>query len=65
MWLMAKTDPIKYIFEKPTLTGRIARWQMHLAEFEIIYTNQKAIKGSAIVEHLAYHLVSDYQPLQH
>src|ERR1043165_3988919 len=27
-WLISKMDPIKYVFEKPTLTGRIARWQM-------------------------------------
>ena len=25
-WLIAKLDPIKYIFEKPSLSGRIARW---------------------------------------
>ena len=26
-WLISKMDPIKYIFEKPALTRRIARWQ--------------------------------------
>ncbi|RDX62105.1 hypothetical protein CR513_59606, partial [Mucuna pruriens] len=25
-WLIAKMDPLKYIFEKPALTGQIARW---------------------------------------
>ena len=25
-WLIARLDPIKYIFEKPSLSGRIARW---------------------------------------
>jgi len=25
-WLISKMDPIKYIFEKPALSGRIARW---------------------------------------
>ena len=24
-WLVSKMDPVKYIFEKPALTGRIAR----------------------------------------
>ncbi|KAI5396376.1 hypothetical protein KIW84_062542 [Lathyrus oleraceus] len=37
-------DPIKYIFEKPALTGRIARWQMLLSEYDIEYQSQKAIK---------------------
>ncbi|RDX69989.1 Retrovirus-related Pol polyprotein, partial [Mucuna pruriens] len=45
VWLIAKTDPIKYIFEKPALTGRIARWQMALSEYDIVYISQKAIKG--------------------
>ena len=25
-WLVSKMDPVKYIFENPALTGRIARW---------------------------------------
>jgi len=28
--LISKIDPLKYIFEKPDLTGRITRWQMLL-----------------------------------
>ena len=36
-WLVSKMDPFKYIFEKPTLTGRIARWQVLLSEFDIVY----------------------------
>ncbi|RDX92407.1 hypothetical protein CR513_25494, partial [Mucuna pruriens] len=47
-WLVAKTDPIKYIFEKPTLIGRIARWKMALFEYDIVYVNRKANKGSAL-----------------
>ena len=46
-------DPIKYIFEKPGLTGRITRWQMLLSEFDIVFVTQKAIKGSALAEYLA------------
>ena len=25
-WLASKMDPVKYIFEKPSFIGRIARW---------------------------------------
>ncbi|XP_050919660.1 uncharacterized protein LOC127137227 [Lathyrus oleraceus] len=32
---------IKYIFEKPAVTGRIARWQMLLTEYDIQYVTQK------------------------
>jgi len=63
-WLISKMDPIKYIFEKPALTGRIARWQMLLSEFDILYVTQKAIKGSALAEFLAHQPVNDYQPMQ-
>ena len=40
-WLIAKLDPIKFIFEKPSLSGRIARWQVLLLEFDILYVFQK------------------------
>ena len=52
-WLVSKMDPIKYIFEKPALTGRIARWQMLLSEYDIVYVTQKEIKGSALADYLA------------
>ena len=36
--LISKMDPIKYIFEKHALSGRIARWKMVLTEYDIQYT---------------------------
>jgi len=48
--LISKMDPIKYIFEKSALTGRIARWQMLLSEYDIQYVTQKAIKGSSLAD---------------
>jgi hypothetical protein len=59
--LISKMDPIKYIFEKPALSGRIARWQMLLSEYDIQYVTQKAIKGSVLTEHLAHQPLGDYQ----
>ena len=38
-WLIARLDPIKYIFEKLSLSGRIARWQVLLSEFDILYVS--------------------------
>ena len=57
-------DPIKYIFEKPALTGRIARWQVLLSEFDIVYVTQKAVKGSALAEFLAHQSIENYQHMQ-
>ncbi|XP_006574063.1 uncharacterized protein LOC114414954 [Glycine soja] len=56
-------DPIKYIFENPALTRRIARWQVLLSEFDIINVTQKAIKGSALADYLDQQPINDYQPM--
>lgn len=62
--LISKMDPIKYIFEKPALTGRVARWKMILTEYDIQYVTQKAIKGSVLSDYLAHQPVEDYQPMK-
>ena len=62
--LIYKVDLIKYVFEKPALSGKIARWQMILTEYDIQYTTQKAIKGSVLVDHLAHQDVEDYQSMR-
>ena len=62
-WLVSKMDPVKYIFEKPALTRRIARWQVLLLEFDIVYVTQKAIKVSALADYLAQQPINDYQPM--
>ncbi|XP_038679469.1 uncharacterized protein LOC119980745, partial [Tripterygium wilfordii] len=62
-WLISKMDPIKYIFEKPSLSGRIAKWQMLLSEYDILYVTQKAIKGSAIADYLADGAIDDAQSM--
>ena len=62
-WLIAKLDPIKFIFEKPLLSRRIARWQVLLSEFDIVYVSQKAIKGSAIADFIAERANEEYEPM--
>ena len=62
-WLISTLDPLKYICEKPYLSSRIARWQVLLAEYDIIFTTRKAIKGSIVADHLADHAIEDYEPL--
>ena len=62
-WFIASLDPIKYIFEKPSLFERIARWQVLLSEFDILYVSQKAIKGSAIANFLTERANEEYEPM--
>ena len=51
--IFSKMDPIKYIFEKPILNGRVSRWTMMLSEFELKYAPLKAIKGKIVADLLA------------
>ncbi|KAA3481966.1 gag/pol polyprotein [Gossypium australe] len=62
-WLISKLDPLKYMMESTALNGRMARWQILLSEFDIIYVNQKAVKGSATADFLASRALEDYEPL--
>ncbi|RDX81291.1 rnhA, partial [Mucuna pruriens] len=64
-WLISKMDPLKYIFEKPALTGKIARWQVALSKYDILHVTQKARKGSALADYLAHNSVMDYLSMKH
>ncbi|XP_070025836.1 uncharacterized protein [Nicotiana sylvestris] len=58
-------DPLKYIFQKPMPTGKLAKSQLLLSEFDIIYVTQKAVKGQALVDHLAKNSMGgEYEPLK-
>ncbi|KAK5772261.1 hypothetical protein PVK06_048542 [Gossypium arboreum] len=56
-------DPLKYLMESTALNRRMTRWQILLSEFDIIYVNQRAVKGSAIADFLASRALEDYEPL--
>ncbi|XP_049394689.1 uncharacterized protein LOC125858980 [Solanum stenotomum] len=63
-YLISRMDPLMYIFQKPMPTGKLAKWQILLSEFDIVYVTQKAIKGQALADHLAENPVDqDYKPL--
>jgi len=62
-WLILKVDPLRYICNKPYLSSRIARWQVLLAEYDIVYMIRKVVKGSAIADYLADNAVENYEPL--
>ena len=53
-------DPLKYIFQKPMPTGRLAKWQILLTEFDIIYVTRTAMKAQALAENPVN---DDYKPL--
>ena len=50
-------DPLKYLFEKPTLSGRLSRWLILLAKFDLKYVARKTIKGSIVFDFCAENLI--------
>nr|XP_027122280.1 uncharacterized protein LOC113739249 [Coffea arabica] len=63
-YLISRSDPLKYLLEKSMPTGRMAKWQMILSEFDIVFITQKTVKGQGIADYLAENLRDDdYQPL--
>ena len=41
-------DPLKYLFEKLALSGRLSRWLIVLAKLDLKYVARKTIKGSIV-----------------
>ncbi|RVW21001.1 Retrovirus-related Pol polyprotein from transposon 17.6 [Vitis vinifera] len=54
-----RLDPLRYLFDRPALVGRLMRWLVLLTEFDIHYVTQKSIRGSIVADHLASLPVSD------
>ncbi|XP_060200378.1 uncharacterized protein LOC132628631 [Lycium barbarum] len=63
--LISRMDPLRYIFRQPMPVGKLAKRQMLLSEFDIVYIAQKAIKGQAMADLLAESPVNDeHKPLR-
>ena len=63
--LVSRLDPLKYLFDRPVLTGMLMRWLVLLTEFDIQYVTQKSVKGSIVADHLASLPVSDDRPIDY
>ena len=50
-------DPLTYLFKKPALSGRLSRWLILLAEFDLKYVVRKTIIGSILSDFCAENLV--------
>ncbi|RVW28405.1 Retrovirus-related Pol polyprotein from transposon 297 [Vitis vinifera] len=61
--LISRLDPLRYLFDRSTLTGRLMRWLVLLTEFDIQYVSQKSIMGSIVVDHLASLQISEGRPV--
>ena len=61
--LVSRLDPLRYLFDRPILTGRLMRWLVLLTEFDIQYMTHKLVKGSIVADHLASFPISDDIPI--
>ena len=41
IWVVARMDLLKYLFEKPALNGRLSRWLILLVELDLKYVARK------------------------
>ena len=48
IWVVVRMDPLNYLFEKSALSGRLSRWLILLAEFDLKYVSIKIIKRSVM-----------------
>ncbi|CAL8119891.1 unnamed protein product [Prunus armeniaca] len=55
IYIIAKTDLIKYMLTRPMLRGIIGKWTLALTVFAFRYIPQKAVKGQVVVDFLADH----------
>ena len=46
-------NSLKYLFEKPALSGRLSRWLILLAEFDLKNVARKTIKRSVVSDFYA------------
>jgi len=61
--VISKENPLRYILSKSLLSGRLAKWTMLFAPFDIKFTPQKAVKGQVIANFLAAHPCPDSDEL--
>ncbi|CAL8153039.1 unnamed protein product [Prunus armeniaca] len=55
IYIIVKTNLIKYMLTRPMLRGRIGKWTMALTEFAFRYVPHKAVKGQVVTYFLADH----------
>ena len=56
---ISKHDPLRYLQQTPSLTGKLARWLVLLTEFDTDYMAKKVVKGRAVADFLAQNPLTD------
>ncbi|MCI65408.1 maturase K, partial [Trifolium medium] len=52
--IVVRTDqPIKQLLARPDMTGRMLKWSLELAEFDIHYESRRALKAQVLADFVA------------
>ncbi|XP_058003726.1 uncharacterized protein LOC131180128 [Hevea brasiliensis] len=62
--VVSRMDPLKYLFEVPTLVGKLAKWLVLLYEFDIVYETRKTIKGRVVAKFLSENPVNEEEEVE-
>ena len=52
---MCKADVIKYMLSAPVLKGRLEKWMLALAEFDLKIESTKAVKAEVLADLIVEH----------
>ena len=61
--LVSQLDPLRNLFDRLVVTGRLIRWLVLLTKFDIQYVTHKSVKGSIVANHMSSLPVSDDKPI--
>jgi hypothetical protein len=53
--VVCKADVIKYILLPPVFNGRLGKWMLSLAKFDLRYDSAKVVKGHVLADFLVKH----------
>ena len=62
--VVCQTDVIKYMLQKPILSGRIGKWAYALIEYDLACESLKSMKGQIITDFIVEHRINDEHDLE-
>ena len=60
-----QADVIKYMLQKPILSGRIGKWAYALIEYDLAYESLRAMKGQVIADFIVDHRIKDEEDINY
>src|SRR6185503_17685327 len=62
--VVCQTDVIKYMLQKPILSGRIGKWTHALVEYDLACEPLKSMRGQIVADFIVEHRINDRHDLE-